>query len=182
MKNFSLALICLFGAFILSVSAMAQISELDAGLGDSYYYVDHFEIIIDKPLSDVWPHVIAMGKWMPWMASKDSPNEIASEGQKVNLYGDFYIEVVKVIPQKMILLTNLPGVERGEQSQGIAMVSVIEINGKTLVSIFMSRIYNWFEPTENPQREIRESTDFAKQRKATFKDNFLEKLKQLSED
>lgn len=115
------------------------------------------------------------------MAGTNSGSDKISEGERVHLYGDFYIEVVKVIPQKMIVLANLPNVDRGEQSQGIAMVSVTEDNGKTLVSIFMSRIYNWFDSKENPQRKTRESSEFANQRKATFKDNFLVKLKQLAE-
>lgn len=164
-----------------SLFAVAQVSVLDADHGDAYYYTDHFEIIIDKPASDVWPHVVAMGTWMPWMATEDSPEGTIQEGKKVNLYGDSYIEVVKIIPQKMVLLTNLPSIENGEQSQGIAMVSVAEADGKTLVSIFMSRIYSQMEASNNTQRITRESAEFAKQRKEVFKNNFLKKLKHLAE-
>lgn len=164
-----------------ALSAVAQVSVLDTDVGDAYYYVDHFEIIIDKPISDVWPHVVAMGTWMPWMATEDSPEGTIQEGKKVNLYGGSYIEVVKIIPEKMVLLANLPSVENGEQSQGIAMVSVAEVNGKTLVSIFMSRIYSQLEASNNTQRLTRESAEFAKQRKEVFQNNFLKKLKYLAE-
>ncbi|MEX2963036.1 hypothetical protein [Microbulbifer sp. TYP-18] len=34
-------------------------------------------------------------------------------GDRVNLYGDVTIEVVKIIPRKMILLANLPHTDRG---------------------------------------------------------------------
>ncbi|MGL6161936.1 hypothetical protein [Microbulbifer sp.] len=169
------------GLGLISLSSLAQINELETSLGDSYYYVDHFETVINRPADEVWPHVVEMGKWMPWMAGGNSEIKDVSEGKKVHLYGDFYIEVVKVIPQKMILLANLPSMEKGEQSQGVAMVSITESNGKTIVSIFMSRIYNWFEDKENSQRVTRESAEFASQRKATFKDNFLAKLKALAE-
>lgn len=46
----------------------------------------------------------------------------------------------------------------------------------------MSRIYHWFDTGENRQRAIRESADFADKRKSMFKDNFLQKLKQLAEE
>lgn len=167
--------------YIASMSVVAQVSALNIDRDDSYYYVDHFEIIIDKPVSDVWPHVLAMGTWMPWMATEYSPEGTVQEGKKINLYGDSYIEVVKIIPQKMILLANLPSVENGEQSQGIAMVSVADVNGNTLVSIFMSRIYLGSEASNNAQRLTRESAEFAKQRKEVFQNNFLKKLKSLAE-
>lgn len=180
-KRYILKIMSFLGFCLISLSSIAQINDLQESLGDSYYYVDHFETIIDKPAEEVWPHVIEMGKWMPWMASKNSGATKISEGERVHLYGDFYIEVVKIIPQKMIVLANLPNVDQGEQSQGIAMVSITESNGKTLVSIFMSRIYNWFDSKENSQRKTRESKEFANKRKETFKDNFLARLKQLSE-
>lgn len=180
-NNFLFKIMNFIGLSLISLSSLAQINELDANLGDSYYYVDHFETVINKPVDEVWPHVVEMGKWMPWMAGDKSKVKEISEGEKVHLYGNFYIEVTKIIPQKMILLTNLPSVDRGEQSQGIAMISITESNRKTVVSIFMSRIYNWFETKENPQRVTRDSTEFASQRKTIFKDNFLAKLKQLAE-
>lgn len=166
---------------LCSTIATAQISELQSDLGGSYYYTDHYEVTIDKPVADVWPHVLSMSKWMPWMANAVPASETVEEGMRVNLYGDFYIEVEKIIPERMIVLINLPVTDKGEQSQGIAMININEANGKTQVSIFMSRIYNWFEASENSQRKTRESTEFSAQRKATFQNNFLAKLKQLAE-
>ncbi|WP_299944215.1 hypothetical protein [uncultured Microbulbifer sp.] len=166
---------------VLASHVFAQVSNIESNFGDSYYYVDHFEIIIDKPANEVWPHVLEMGKWMPWMNQGNSKDSQISENDRVHLYGEFYIEVVKIIPQKMILLANLPAVEEGEESQGVAMVSISESNGVTQVSMFMSRIYNWFEPEINYKRATRESVEFSNQRKSTFRDNFLGKLKQLSE-
>ncbi|MEX2963035.1 hypothetical protein [Microbulbifer sp. TYP-18] len=61
------------------------------------------------------------------------------------------------------------------------MISIAESDGKTLVSLFMNRIYHWFYEAENPQRATRVSADFASQRQATFRDRFLAKLKQLAE-
>lgn len=115
------------------VPSFAQIQNLESGLGNSYNYADHFDIVINKPVDEVWPHVINMSTWMSWMANKNTETSEVLEGDKINLYGDFYIEVAKVIPKKMILLVNPPAIERGEQTQGIAMVSIVEHDGKTLV-------------------------------------------------
>lgn len=161
--------------------ANAQISPLDTDLGDAYYYVDHFDIAIDRPIKDVWPHILAMSSWMPWMAGTDSESPTVSEGDRINLYGDFYVEVVKVIPENMILIVNWPVAEGGEETQGIAMVTAKESGCRTLVSIFMSRIFYWFEGEENPQRMTKKSPDFVNSRRSTFKDNFLVQLKTLAE-
>ena len=177
MKIFAKRVTSFLFVCLTSVSVLAQISNLEADLGDSYYYVDHFETVIDKPAQEVWPHVIKMGEWLPWIGEIKS----ISEGDKIHLYGDSYIEVVKIIPQKMVMLANLPNTDKGEESQGVVMVSISEANGKTIVSIFMSRIHNWFSTEENPQRITRSSEAFSANRKTTFKDNALAKLKLLAE-
>jgi hypothetical protein len=177
----SISRLALIWMFIYAVPTVAQVTDLDVGVGKSYYYTDHFEVIIDRPVSEVWPHVLTMGLWMPWMATEESPSGTVSEGKKVQLYGDNYIEVVKIIPKKMVLLANHPNTQNGESSHGVAMVSVVEANGKTLVSIFMSRLYGWFEAAPSTQRSTREAEDFAKQRKEMFQGKFLEKLRLLSE-
>ncbi len=182
MKNNNVlqVVICLVLSFV-SIQALSQISQIDASSGDSYYYIDHFETVIDKPADEVWPHVIEMGKWMPWMANDESKAGKISEHDRVHLYGDYYVEVVKIVPQKLIILANLPAEDEGGESQGVAMISTSEFKGKTLVSIFMSRIYYWFEDEPDPLRATRESSDFSSNRKVTFQGNFLAKLKQLAE-
>lgn len=93
-----------------------------------------------------------------------------------HLYDDFYIEVAKDIRDKMILLVNLPNSQEGEDTQGIAMISVHEAGEGTIVSIFMSRIYFWFEAHDNALRERRESREFAESRRASYEDDVLRKL------
>lgn len=48
MKNISSITIILF-LYVYAISATAQIAELKDELGDSYYYVGHFEVTINKP-------------------------------------------------------------------------------------------------------------------------------------
>jgi hypothetical protein len=159
-----------------------QVSDFKSELGDHYYYTDHFEIDIEAPAEEVWPQLVKMRTWLPWMANSSSDNPIVSEGERVNLYGEFYIEVVKVVPQDFVLLANLPAQQEGEQSHGIAMVTLSELSGSSVVSIFMSRANLWYGEAKSPLREKRESQEFSAGRQAMFKDNFLEKLKSLVEE
>ncbi|PCJ27257.1 MAG: hypothetical protein COA96_03480 [SAR86 cluster bacterium] len=175
----SITLICLiFPSRLLN----AQISPVDIDLGDSYYYTDHFDITIGRSVSVVWPHILEMSSWMPWMAETNSTSSTVAEGDLIRLYDDFYIEVAKIIPENMVLLVNLPNSQEGEATQGIAMVTIKEIDAdNSVVSIFMSRIYYWFGENENQQRTTRESEEFSNSRQTTFKNNFLSQLKQLAE-
>lgn len=167
-------------AVLGTATAKGQISPLESEIGASYYYTDHYEVLIEKPVEDVWPHILEMGSWMPWAAA-DEGGSVVSEGDIINLYEDFYIEVAKVLPESMILLVNLPNSQEGEDTQGLAMVTAKEADGKTLVSLFMSRIYYWFSIDENGLRERRSTSEFRASRRATYKENFLLKLKELAE-
>jgi hypothetical protein len=168
-------------ALFTSLTAQAQISPLDSELGDSYYYIDHYEVVIEKPIHEVWPHVLEMGSWMPWTAAEEGSLKI-SQGDVINLYDDFYIEIVRVIPESMVLLVNLPNSQEAEDTQGMAMLTAKESEGRTLVSLFMSRIYYWFDPGENELRERRATNEFSSSRRSTYKENFLSKLKELAEN
>lgn len=81
----------------------------------------------------------------------------------------------------MILVVNLPNNQEGEKNQGMVMISVLEENDKTLVSMFTSRIYFWPGPQDNMLRKRRSTAEFAESRKQTFKGNFLTTLKALAE-
>jgi len=91
------------------------------------------------------------------------------------------MEVVKVIPEKILLLVNLPNRQEGEYTQGSAMVTVQEVEGKTVVSLFMNRIYLWSLAGENILRKRRESDSYQSNRKSIYQNNFLTKLKKLAE-
>ena len=166
----------LFVATFGTVSA--QVSPLEVGAGDSYYYVDHYEVMLDKGLSEVWPILVDLSSWMPGLAEANESTPTTRQGAVFHLYDDFYIEVAKVIRDRMILLVNLPNAQDGEDTQGIAMISVHEIGERTMVSIFMSRIYFWFEAQDNPLRDRRESREFAESRRASYEDDVLRRLQE----
>jgi len=144
--------------------AVAQVSPLDSTLGESYYYVDHYEVLIDRPASAVWPFVVDFGSWMPGILDANETRPIAKEGEIFRLYGEFFMEVSKVIPERLLVMVNLPATQEREDTHGLMMLSVKEADGRTVVSMFMSRIFYWFETEENALRERRESTELSMSR------------------
>ena len=166
---------------MFSQVGFAQISPLKSDVGNSYYYIDHYEVVIDQPVGDVWPFIIDMGAWMPGLKKANESSPIGVEGEVFRLYGDFHMEVAKVIPEKMLLLVNLPNIQEGEKTQGTAMITVSEESGKTLVSLIMNRIYLWPKSEKNILREKRESSEQVDSRARIYKQGFLARLKKLSE-
>jgi hypothetical protein len=181
MMNKKMLVAFCFLVAVLSQVSFAQISPLNSDVGNSYYYIDHYEVAIEKPTSDVWPFIIDMGAWMPGLKEANESSPTAVEGEVFRLYGNFHMEVVKVIPEKMLLLVNLPNIQEGEKTQGTAMITVSEENGKTLVSLIMNRIHLWPKSEKNILRERRESSVHVNNRKSMYKQGFLARLKKLSE-
>ena len=181
MKHKKMLVVFCFLVSVLSQVGFAQISPLNSDAGNSYYYTDHYEVAIEKPASDVWPFIIDMGAWMPGLKEANESSPIAVEGKVFRLYGNFHMEVVKVIPEKMLLLVNLPNIQEGEKTQGTAMITVSEESGKTLVSLIMNRIYLWPKSEKNILREKRESSEHVDSRARIYKQGFLARLKKLSE-
>ena len=118
---------------------------------------------------------------MPGLKEANESSPIAVEGEVFRLYGNFHMEVVKVIPEKMLLLVNLPNIQEGEKTQGTAMITVSEENGKILVSLIMNRIYIWPRYEKNVLRERRKSSERSENRSHMYNQGFLANLKKLSE-
>ena len=97
MKSKEILVVFFFLVAIFSQVGFAQISPLKSDVGNSYYYIDHYEVVIDKPAADVWPFIIDMGAWMPGLKKANESSPIGVEGEVFRLYGNFHMEVVKVI-------------------------------------------------------------------------------------
>jgi hypothetical protein len=79
-----------------------------------------------------------------------------------------------------ILGLNHPSDMQGEESLGTAMFTLTEMNGQTLVSMFMSRYYNWLHETPNPMRATRETEEFL-QFTSEMHEGSLARLKEIVE-
>jgi hypothetical protein len=156
---------------------------VDSGLTDAYHYVDHYEILIDAPPVDVWPHLMDFRGWMYDFSMTHVSGPRGGEGEVLRLYGndEYLLEVVKVIPNRLVVAVNLPSSVAGEESVGIGMFTLAEIEGGTLVTNWMSRQFTGADGAPNPLRARRASDEFKETTRAMWEDRFLPRLKELAE-
>jgi hypothetical protein len=163
--------------------AQSAVSIWGSDLANSYHYMDRYEIMIDASPQEVWPRLLDFGSWMYDFDMKHESGPEAGEGATYRLYEgqDFFFRVVAVVPEKMVVGINLPSTLEGEASVGVAMMALAEFDGRTLVSNFMARQYEWHDADPNPIRARRESVDFQEFNERMW-NGFLERLRDLVED
>ena len=163
--------------------AFSDVSSFSTTATNSYYYTDHHEVVIDRSADQVWPHLINLGSWMYDFSMEHYSGPVNKQGEVLRLYQgqDYFFELAKLVPNELLVGINLPiATPEGEVSTGLAMISLTETDGRTVVSVFMNRKYSWPHSDTNPVREIRNSAEFAENRNKTF-GRFLARLKDLSE-
>ena len=170
--------------------AMATISSLASSESltpeptpDTYNFVTHYRVNIDAPTERVWPILVNFKSWMYEFELSTISGEPGREGQVLRLYPEqeFKVQVIKVIPNRMVTIVNLPMTFREEFVTGIGVMTLHETTNGTEVSLTMSRRYTWQGQGENPLRVTRSSKEFQNQTQAMWQDRFLERLKNLAE-
>lgn len=181
MKAFPQAILPI-ACLLLPQAAPAQALIVDSDLADAYYFVDHYEVLIDRAPEQVWPHLLDFSSWMYEFSMSHVSGPRNGEGAILRIYEgqDFFFEITKIVPNRMIVGINHPSTMQGEESVGIAMFTLTELDGKTLVSNFVSREYHWTQQGPNPLRATRESAEFQESTRATW-DTFLARLRELAE-
>ena len=169
---------------IVFVSSFSLASETltDEPEGDSYNFVSHYSIEIDAPAEKVWKHLIVLGSWMYDFEMKPVSGLEKLEGRVVQLYEgqEFYVQIAKAIPAKLLVIANLPISMEGEQlSSGTSVTTLNENAGTTTVNLTMSRRYTWNGSGENHLRSRRQSEEFIDNTRSTW-ERFLGKLAELS--
>jgi hypothetical protein len=146
----------------VGLAASGQHTIVDSDLADAYFFVDHYEILIERSPEDVWPHILDLPSWMGLIHESGPRGEV---GEVFRLYEgeDFFFETTKLIPHRLLFGVLHPFEIQGEESLGMGMVVLTDLGGKTLVSNFMSRHFAWFEDAPNPVRERRESVEYLEQ-------------------
>lgn len=165
---------------LLALQPAAQAADImDSELADSYHFVDRYQVVIDRPADEVWPQLLDFGSWMFDFDMEHVSGPYRGEGEVFRIYGgqDFFLEVVKLIPGRLIVVVNQPSSMQGEQSVGIAMLTLAETGGATLVSNFVSRQYDWTQDGPNPLRATRASDSF----QATTRNQWQQHLLRLRE-
>ena len=176
--------ILLFVWSLSLVSNFAHASEtlIDEPDGISYNFVSHYSVEISAPAKTVWKNLIDLGSWMYDFEMKPVSGLNELEGRVLRLYEgqDFHVQITKAIPDKLLVIANLPTSMEGEQlSSGISVTTLTESAGKTTVELTMSRRYVWNKPGENHLKSRRQSEAFIQNTRATW-NRFLGRLAELS--
>ena len=148
--------------------------------GDAYHVVFQFETTIDRPAEVIWPHLIDLGSWIDFdLIHVSGPR--GGEGEIFRLYEgqDFFLKTTKIIPNKLWVGANISPRFRGEDSTGIGLLKLTEIDDKTVVSSIMSRSYLWTEEGPNPTEATRRSEAFIESTRASWEEQFFPRLKEL---
>jgi len=142
---------------------------------DSYHFVSHYSIVIDAPIETVWQHLVNLGSWMYEFEMALVSGTPGTQGEVRRLYSgqDFLVQTVKVIPNKLLVIANLPSTFQGESGTGISVMTLHENSGATTVDLTMSRRYTWKSGEPNVLKQRRESTEFANETRAMWQDRFL---------
>jgi len=149
-----------------------------------YNYVSYYEVKIDAPAKDVWPVLKNLGSWMYEFEMSSVSGESGKEGEVLRLYPgqDFFVQVTKIVPSRLLVVANLPATFKGETSTGVGTIILHEHGEQSVVSMAMSRRYSWLGEGGNPMKATRQSSAFAEGTKVMWQDRFLGKLKTLAEN
>lgn len=180
--HFFLAIIFTLSSFSVQAETISDESKVPVIDPDRYHVVTHYQIEINRPAEKVWPHLIKLNSWIAFDLIPVSGDR-GQEGEIFRLYKgeDFYFQTTKIIPNQLYVGVNLPSTFKEEDSTGIAIFSLTEIDAKTIVNVTMSRQYTWRGEGPNPMREIRESSEFHENNKFAWEEKFLPKLRELVE-
>lgn len=154
----------------------------DEPKGNAYHFVSHYSIEIDAPASVVWRHLIELGSWMYEFKMQPVTNIGGLEGRVFRLYEgqDFYVQVTKALPGKLLVLANMPSTMEGEElTSGVSVTTLTENAGKTTVQLTMSRRYVWKEVGDNHLKARRQSDAFNSNTRDMWS-RFLQKLSELA--
>ncbi len=149
----------------------------------TYNFVTHYRVVINAPRADVWPVLVDLKSWMYEFELATLSGQPGQEGQVLRLYAgqDFKVQVLRVVPDELLVLANLPMTFEDEFVTGIGVMTLHETDSGTEVALTMSRRYTWNGEGDNPLRVTRSSAAFQDRTRAMWQDRFLERLKMLAE-
>lgn len=169
---------------IVPVSAAASDAIVDEPDGVSYRFVSNYSVRIDAPARVVWKHLVELGAWMYEFEMSHVSGAPSGEGEVFRLYPgeDFLLQVVSLVPDRLLVVANLPSTFRDEFSTGTGVISLHESEGTTTVDVTMSRRYTWLGEGPNPVKAERKSDEFAEATRSMWQDRFLGRLRSLAQE
>ena len=151
--------------------------------GDAYNFVTHYRVLIDAPVSDVWPVLLDFRAWMYEFEHVTVSGSPGKPGHVVRLYEgqDFLTQTTAVVPEQLISIVNLPLTFNGEFGTGVGIFTLHEREGSAEVSLTMSRRYTPAGDGFSELRATRASIEFRARTRTMWQDRFLERLKTIAE-
>lgn len=151
--------------------------------GRSYHYVSHYSVAIDAPAASVWQHLVQLRSWMYELELSHVSGTPGAEGEVLKLYPDqdFFIQVTRQIPDRLLVIANLPATFRDELGTGVGVITLNEAGGVTTVDLTMSRRYTWLAAGPDPNKAERASEAFNEATERMWQERFLGRLRALAE-
>lgn len=148
---------------------------------ESYNFVSHYRIEIAAPKSKVWEHLVDLGSWMYEFEISTVSGPKAEVGEILRLYPDqeFYIQITKAVPERVLVISNLPSTFNKEESTGVSVMTLNAYEGGTILDLTMSRRYVWTGDGQNAYRSRRQSEEFNANTDAMW-ERFLKRLSDLA--
>lgn len=181
MKSYLLGLF-VAGALLGTEPGLATEIITDEPEGNVYSFVSHYRLNIAAPAKTVWHHATHYGSWMNAFDMAHESGTPGTAGEVIRLYAgqDFFMQATAVVPEELLVLSNLPMTMQGEHATGIAVITLNETESGTTIDLTMSRRYSWDQEGENPMKAMRQSAQFQGNTEKMWR-GFLANLKELSE-
>ncbi len=179
MKRFQTYLFSCLSILLLTEKAFPESKNIfESHISDSYYYVDFYEVSISATPAEIWPHLFAI--YQSTMSHHSGP--VNQEGEIFKMYEEqnFFFEITKIIPNQLVMGVNLPSEMQGEESMGVSMFTLTKRGERTILSNFMSRRYDWFQPTPNHLMKTRQTREFRKSRNINM-NALMQRIKEAAE-
>lgn len=105
-------------------------------------------------------------------------------GHVIRLYegSEFLTQITAVEPERILSIVNLPLTFNGESGTGVGIFTLHELDDTTELSLTMSRRYSPIGDGFAASRATRGSDEFQKRTRVMWQDQFLARLKALTEE
>ena len=172
--------------------ALAKDQKLDKTKIPDNIVVLHAEITIDKPASEVWPHLVNFSSWFATdYIVKHVSGEPGEEGEIQALYSSkipikdqqnpLLLKAIKIVPNKLFFGTNIPITYNDQTISGDNILQLSEFDGKTkVVAIMTKKIQSLTREAYDSGKHSLESG--SKAARIRWETDYFPRLKMLVED
>ena len=148
----------------------------------AYNYTSIYQIQIAASPKEIWPHLEDLKSWMYGFDLTHYSGTPGEVGEVFRLYPNqaFLIQVTGKVTNQAMTFSNLPSTFNDESFTGVAVLDIQPNQTGSIVTLTMSRRFQWLGEGQNQMKLKRESSEFQNNTRHMW-NGFLNRLKQLSE-